>query len=136
MELRHYWAILRRSWWLVLGLPLLVALLTIGSYFVLPPRYGVLVSLQVTQAQIAADPAAVTLPDYNNYNSWAASEFIVDDLLQIVETRQFAEDIVADVRVHNQRDLSPDAVREGLSARCMCRSRPIPKNTPNGFRGR
>lgn len=116
MELRHYFNILRRSWPLVLGLPLAVALLTVGLWFVLPPRYGVLVSMQVNQREIANNPATVTLPDYNNFNSWAASEYIVDDLLQIVETRQFATDVVADVKINNQRDLDPAAVRDGLSA--------------------
>lgn len=116
MELRHYFGIVRRFWPLVVGLPLLVALLTIGLWVWGPQRYGLLVTMQVNQREIASDPAAVTLPDYNNYNSWAASEYVVDDLLQIVQTQQFAKDVVADIQINNQRDLDPNAVREGLSA--------------------
>lgn len=116
MELRHYFGILRRSWPLVLGLPLLVALLTIGLWFVLPHRYGVIVQMLVTQQPFATNEPVVTLPDYNNFNSWAASEYVVDDILQLVETPVFATDIAA--WINQQRGLSLDVedVSAGLSA--------------------
>lgn len=116
MELRHYFGILRHSWPLVLGLPLLVALLTIGLWFVPPHRYGVRVTMLVTQQPFATNEPAVTLPDYNNFNSWAASEYIVDDILQLVETPGFAGDVVAWVKQQRGLDLDVEQVRAGLSA--------------------
>jgi capsular polysaccharide biosynthesis protein len=116
MELRHYGEILGRSWPLVLGLPLVVLLLSIGLYLSRPARYGMTVAMLVTQAQIARTTDDTTLPDYDNWNSWAASEFIVDDLLQIVETRRFAEDVAAIVKQEHNLDLDPSAITAGIEA--------------------
>lgn len=116
MELRHYLTIIRRSWWLVLGLPALVALLTVALWLILPGRYGLRVAMLVTQNQIAASDPAAILPDYNSYNSWAASEYIVDDLLQLVETQRFARDIVALVQQQHGVTLDTEQVRRGLEA--------------------
>ncbi len=116
MELRHYFDILRRSWPIVVGLPLLVALLTIALWFVLPGRYGTLVAMLITQQQIATNQADAILPDYNNFNSWAASEYIVDDMLQLVETRRFAQDIVDYVQQQHGVALDVEQVRRGLDA--------------------
>ncbi|HEY0607554.1 MAG TPA: hypothetical protein VGD58_31840 [Herpetosiphonaceae bacterium] len=116
MELRHYFAILRRSWPLVVGLPLLVALATIAATFLLPARYGTQVVMFVTQKPIATDQSSVVLPDYNNFNSWAASEYIVDDMLQLVQTRTFAQDIAGWIKQNHNADLDPSAIQEGLAA--------------------
>lgn len=116
MELRHYWDILRRSWPVVVGLPLLVALLTIGLGAFGPAQYGISLSMQVNQRQIADDQQAVELPDYNNYNSWAASEYIVDDLLQMVKTERFAQDIAATVRQQHNVDLDVSKIVRGMDA--------------------
>jgi capsular polysaccharide biosynthesis protein len=116
MELRHYFGIVRRSWPLVVGLPLLVALLTIALWFVLPARYGLQVTMLVTQRPFATNETAVTLPDYNSFNSWAASEYIVDDILQLVETPAFARDITDWVRQQHGVELDPTVIQSGLSA--------------------
>jgi capsular polysaccharide biosynthesis protein len=116
MELRHYFDIVRRSWPLVVGLPLLVALLTIALWFVLPGRYGTQVTMLVTQQQIATNQTDALLPDYNNFNSWAASEYIVDDLLQLVETRRFAQDVAASVQSQHGVALDVEQVRRGMDA--------------------
>jgi len=116
MELRHYWDILKRSWPLVLGLPLAVLLLSVGLYFLRPPRYGITVAMLITQAQIARSSAEPMLPDYNNNYSWLSSEFIVDDMLQIVETRAFAEDVAAVVKQQHNLDLDPSEITAGIEA--------------------
>lgn len=116
MELRHYFGILRRSWPLVVGLPLLVALATIAAAFLLPARYATQVVMFVTQKPIATDQSSVVLPDYNNFNSWAASEYIVDDMLQLVQTRTFAQDIAGWIKQQRNADLDPVSIQEGISA--------------------
>ena len=116
MELRHYFQIVRRSWALVLGLPALVALLTVGLAFVLPPTYEITAALLVTQRPIAGPPETVTLPDYNLFHSWAASEYIVDDIPQIVETERFAADVAAWVGERYGRTIDPRDVSGGLEA--------------------
>ena len=116
MEFRHYWGIVRRSWPLVLGLPLLVALLTLALYVVLPRRYTITAAMLVTQRPLAVDEPQVTLPDQNNRESWTASEFIVDDILQLVETQRFAEDVAGWMGAERGRAIDPEAITEGLEA--------------------
>jgi len=116
MELRHYYMILRRSWPLVIGLPLLVALISAAMALNTPPRYGARVAMLVTQQQIAATGPSGMLPDYNNYNSWATSEFIVDDMTQLVGTRRFAQDIQSWIKQQYNTDLDLGMIQGGLSA--------------------
>ncbi len=116
MEFRHYWGIVRRSWPLVVGLPLLVALLTLALHVVLPRSYTITAAMLVTQRPLAIDAPQVTLPDENNRESWAASEFIVDDILQLVETRRFADDIAGWMQAERGRTIDPDAITAGLEA--------------------
>jgi hypothetical protein len=49
MELRPYLSILRRRWWIVLALPLLVALASTVAAFTRPARYGVPMRLLITR---------------------------------------------------------------------------------------
>lgn len=116
MDLWHYLRILRRSWPLVLGLPLVVAVVTVLLWLFGPATYGMRVALIVTQRPLATNEATVSLPDYNSFNSWATSEYIVDDLLQVVTMRQYAQDIVAYAKAQHNADLDPEAVQQGLSA--------------------
>ena len=116
MELRQYYAILRRSWRLVVGLPLLVALLTVALWVILPARYTARTAMLVTQQPLATNAPNMILPDYNNFNSWAASEYVVDDLLQLVQTPVFASDVVERIKQKHGLQLDPKTVREGLSA--------------------
>ncbi len=116
MEFRHYFEIVRRSWPLVVGLPLLVALLTLALYVVLPHQYTITAAMLVTQRPLAVDEPQVMLPDQNNRESWTASEFIVDDILQLVETRRFAEDIAGWMAAERGRTIEPEAITAGLEA--------------------
>lgn len=116
MELRHYARIVWRSWPLVLGLPVLVALLTIVLAFLLPTRYTITAAVMVTQRPIGVSEAQITLPDENIYYNWSASEFVVDDILQIVETRRFADDIAGWLQSQHGVALDPELISEGLEA--------------------
>ncbi|MBA3943098.1 MAG: hypothetical protein H0X37_00885 [Herpetosiphonaceae bacterium] len=93
MELRQYWQIVRNAWRIVLGLPLLVAVLTVGLGLLLPRSYVAKTSMVITQRPIATVQPSLTLPDENNYYNWVATEYVDDDVLQVVQTQQFANDI-------------------------------------------
>jgi capsular polysaccharide biosynthesis protein len=58
MELRLYLAILRRRWWILVALPLLVAAISGVAAAGQPARYGTTVRLLVTRGAIAGDDAA------------------------------------------------------------------------------
>ena len=59
MELRLYLAILRRRWWILVALPLLVAVISGVAAVRQPARYGTTVRLLITRGLIAGDGAAV-----------------------------------------------------------------------------
>ncbi|MDQ2997047.1 MAG: hypothetical protein M3R61_08340 [Chloroflexota bacterium] len=58
MELRLYLAILRRRWWILVMLPLLVAAISGVAAASQPARYGTTVRLLVARGAIAGDDAA------------------------------------------------------------------------------
>jgi capsular polysaccharide biosynthesis protein len=116
MELRHYLRIVRRSWPLVVGLPVLVALISFALAFRSPQRYAITAAMLVTQRPIATKGAQNILPDQNNWNSWAASDYILDDILSLVQTRRFADDIAAWLQSRYQLKLDPQRISQGLSA--------------------
>ncbi|MEO7910833.1 MAG: hypothetical protein ABIV47_14405 [Roseiflexaceae bacterium] len=57
MELRLYLAILRRRWWILVALPLLVAAISGVAAASQPARYGTTVRLLITRAPISGDNA-------------------------------------------------------------------------------
>jgi len=116
MELTHYLRILRRSWPLVIGLPVLVALLTLALALLLPESYKITAAVLVTQHSTAANAPQNILPDQNNWNSWAASEYVVDDIPQIVETRRFADDVAAWIQRQHGVRVDPEDIQEQLTA--------------------
>jgi len=91
MELRHYWKIARRGWWLIL-LPALVAA-TYGLATYQPPAATYAASLRFTAGQPETLAAS---PNYDpNYYRWLTSEYIVSGLKDWVQTGEFASAVHA-----------------------------------------
>ena len=116
MELRHYLRIVRHSWPLVVGLPVLVALISFALALRSPQRYTITAAMLVTQRPIAAKGSQTILPDQNDWNSWETSDYVLDDILSLVQTRRFADDIVAWLQLQHQLKLDPGRISQGLSA--------------------
>ncbi|NJL05916.1 MAG: hypothetical protein HC911_13620 [Chloroflexaceae bacterium] len=99
MQLRLYLHILRRSWWLVLGLPVLVALLSTAAELRKPPRYAAFAQFMVSQEPfVLADQAGNPEPaftDFNTLSSWQSTSYIIDDMPQVIASRAFALDVQA-----------------------------------------
>jgi capsular exopolysaccharide synthesis family protein len=116
MELRHYLNILRRSWRLIVGLPLVVGAVTLALGLLLPAPYTITAQMLVTQQPIASTTAPLTLPNYENYHSWLSSEYSNDDLPQLVRTRRFATDVANWVQTQHGLALDPEDLTEQMSA--------------------
>ncbi|MBI2862787.1 MAG: hypothetical protein HYX89_08195 [Chloroflexi bacterium] len=96
MELRTYWAIFWRRWWLAAGVVVLVFAV---SLFALP---GQVISYS-SQVRVAVQPQLpITSPEYSpafhEYYAYAASEYLVDDLAEMVKTSAFSADVQQRVR--------------------------------------
>ncbi len=119
MQLRHYFSILRRFWLLIVALPLVVGLVSLALALVQPPTYSSQASLMVTQTpRIPAGTAE--FPDFNLNHSWLGSEFILDDLPQVVTSRAFAED-VSELLAAQGYEVAPEQVQHGMEAEVLHR---------------
>lgn len=129
MQLRHYLNILLRVWPLIVALPIAVGLLSFLVELRQPQRYGASARVMVTQTPRfeAQDPS---LPDFNLFYSWQGSEYILDDLPQVVTSRMFAEDVV---RVLGEQGLTvaPEVVQGSLQAQKFHRVITLASNTDN-----
>lgn len=88
MELRAYWAILRRRWAAPVLLPILVAVFSAAQlrpWQDPPPSYGVNMRLLVGVLPVGE-------PDgYDpRYYAWMTSEYLVDDFSEVLATEMFA----------------------------------------------
>jgi capsular polysaccharide biosynthesis protein len=94
MELRDYWAILRRRWWIPVLLGLLVGLLSLiqlRPWQPKPPQY--VASLRMLVGVMPATDAAITAYYDPRYYAWLTSEYLVDDFTEVVRSRLFADNV-------------------------------------------
>lgn len=95
MELRQYWHIIRRRWWLPVGLVVLVglfSLLTLRPWETRPTVYTATLRFNVG---LQPEPRTADYYTYDRYYTWLGSEYLIDDLSEIVKGSAFAEAVSA-----------------------------------------
>lgn len=93
MELRDYWRIVRRRWWIPVALTLLVAGISAAQlrpWRSPPPSYSA--SLRLLVSVLPATQADASLYD-PRYYTWLTSEYLVDDFTEVVGSELFAQAI-------------------------------------------
>ncbi len=95
MELRQYWGIIWRRWWIIVGL-VIVALagsILFRSHpkpmYQATMRFTIGVSPETDADRVTMDPL---------YSAYLASEYIADDFAEIVKSESFAADVSARLR--------------------------------------
>jgi len=89
MELRTYWKILIRRWWLVV-VPAMVVVLYVAATYTRPgPAYQV-----VMRFSAGTEPSGLS-QDYDRYYPWLTSEYIANGLADVAETGAFARAVAA-----------------------------------------
>lgn len=114
MELREYWSILQRRWWLPAALALLVGLLSLVQlqpWRPAPPSYNA--SMRMLVGVLPAAEQDVTAYD-PRYYAWLTSEYLVDDFTEVVRSQLFAQN-VSD-RLNEQNIVVPAGVIQGSAA--------------------
>jgi capsular polysaccharide biosynthesis protein len=114
MELRAYWEILRRRWWLPLllaGLVALISALQLRPWETRPPSYSASMRLLVGVLPATDAPQSAYDP---RYYAWLTSEYLVDDFTEVVRSELFARGVSA--RLADQAIELPPGVIQGSAA--------------------
>ncbi|MFN2226896.1 MAG: hypothetical protein ACK2UY_11320 [Anaerolineae bacterium] len=87
MELRQYWRILTRRWWLIVVLPLVVLLVSLVTYQAPATTYqaGMRFAIGIEGAEPVLAPSGEGRSD-----AWLASEYLADDLSEVLKGGDFA----------------------------------------------
>ncbi|GIV76183.1 hypothetical protein FKZ61_013275 [Litorilinea aerophila] len=114
MELREYWQMIRRRWWLPVALTALVALfsaLQLRPWQAPPPSYSATMRLLV--GVMPAGDLDTSLYD-PRYYAWLTSEYLVDDFTEVVRSELFARQVSA--RLAQQQLTVPPGTIQGSAA--------------------
>jgi capsular polysaccharide biosynthesis protein len=109
MELRTYWKILIRRWWLVVVPIFAVALHTAATYSPPGPTYQV-----VMRFAAGTRPAGLS-EDYDRYYPWLTSEYVANGLSDVAVTGAFAQ-AVASRLAEAGYETSPSAIQPAIVA--------------------
>jgi capsular polysaccharide biosynthesis protein len=92
MELREYWRIIRRRWWVPVGLALGVLTLTLAAQRPWAPRVP---SYSATMRfNVGLKPERIPgVYTYDRYYTMLTSEYLVDDMGEIVRSQAFAQEV-------------------------------------------
>ncbi|MCU0490280.1 MAG: Wzz/FepE/Etk N-terminal domain-containing protein [Chloroflexaceae bacterium] len=129
MQLRAYLGILRRFWWLLLALPLLVGAVSLVLELGQPQRYGSSARIMLSQ-EPQPQPEAAPFPDVNLSYSWQSTVYLLDDLPQVVASRRFAED-VSQLLASQGTSLPPEAVQGSISVNVLHRAVQLSASAPS-----
>lgn len=115
MELREYWSILRRRWWIPVLLGLLVgviSLVQLRPWQAKPPAYTA--SLRMLVGVMPAAGEDVTTYYDPRYYAWLTSEYLVDDFTEVVRSALFAANVSQ--RLAGQNITVPPGAIQGSAA--------------------
>lgn len=115
MELREYWSILRRRWWIPVLLGLLVgviSLVQLRPWQAKPPAYTASLRMLVGVMPAAAEDAATYYDP--RYYAWLTSEYLVDDFTEVVRSALFAANVSQ--RLAGQNITVPPGAIQGSAA--------------------
>jgi capsular polysaccharide biosynthesis protein len=114
MELREYWQIFRRRWWISVALTMLVALfslLQLRPWQPAPISYTATLRMLVGVLPATGIDATAYDP---RYYAWLTSEYLVDDFTEVVRSELFAKNVSA--RLAAQEIIVPPGVIQGSAA--------------------
>ena len=110
MELREYWRIVWRRWWILAGLILLVLAASLVFRPHPTPMYQASMRFTIGVSP-ASDSERLTIDPL--YSAYLASEYIADDFTEIVKSESFAGDVSA--RLAGQGVVIPAGLIQGFT---------------------
>lgn len=107
MELKLYWRVVRRRWWL----PVLMVVLVLGLSVARPkPPRGYVASMRFLVG-VRPEPVGEGAYGYDRYYTWLTSEYLIDDFSQVVSGSEFARRVSA--RLENEGLTVPPGAIQG-----------------------
>jgi capsular polysaccharide biosynthesis protein len=112
MELRQYWSIVYKRLWIVIVLVAIVLIISLISRPGSPTIYQA--SMRFTVG-LAPEHRSADYYTYDRYYTWLASEYLVDELTEIVGSGAFAR-VVSGELANSGLDIPAGALRGSLGA--------------------
>ncbi|MDH7489074.1 MAG: hypothetical protein QHH80_06160 [Anaerolineae bacterium] len=94
MELRAYWRVLKRRWWVWVLLPVLVVLITLLTAKPAPATYTASMAFTVG---IRPEAKTGDYYAYDRYYTWLTAEYFVDDLAEVIRRSEFSNAVSAEL---------------------------------------
>jgi capsular polysaccharide biosynthesis protein len=114
MELREYWRIIRRRWWMPVALVGSVALLSALQLRIWQAQaVSYAASMRMLVGVLPAADADIAAYD-PRYYGWLTSEYLVDDFTEVVRSELFARNVSA--RLADQTIIVPPGAIQGSAA--------------------
>src|SRR5690606_2693122 len=113
--LKDYLAILWHRWYLVLLVPALVLVGVVVQATQTKPSYTATARVAVTHAPEVEPPQ----PDYfryDDYYTYLASEYLIDDLVEVVRGNVFAADVAKTIDETTGIQVSPGEIQGAISS--------------------
>lgn len=95
MELKAYARIVLARWWLIVALVGIVMLASLPS--LLSPRPAIYQASMRFAVGVVPEPRAGDYYTYDRYYTWLASEYLLDDLAEVVKSDLFASAVSAEL---------------------------------------
>jgi capsular polysaccharide biosynthesis protein len=90
MELRQYWRIIWRRWWLIATLLAIVLIVSLATYRPPAPIYQATMQFAIG---IEGDESVSAVSGEGRSDAWLASEYLADDLSQVLKGGDLAKKI-------------------------------------------
>ncbi|HET9017276.1 MAG TPA: Wzz/FepE/Etk N-terminal domain-containing protein [Thermomicrobiaceae bacterium] len=113
MELKDYLSVLWRRWYIVVLVPILVLAGVLYQQSHAHPIYTATTRLAVVREPEPA-PATPSYYSYDNYYAYLASEYLLDDLVEVVHGNVFASDVAHTIATTKGIQMSPGEVQAAL----------------------
>ncbi len=94
MELRQYVAVIRRRWHIAALITLAALAVSVGLALRGPAAYTASMRLAIS---VIPDPRVGDFFKYDSYYAWLASEYLADDLSEVLKSDAFAQDVSAEL---------------------------------------
>lgn len=115
MELKEYLSVLRRRWYFVAVVPLLVLIGVLYQASQASTSYTATVRMAVARAP-EPEPPQRDFFRYDQYYAYLSSEYLIDDLVEVVRGNVFAGDVSRMLVATEGIEVSPSEVQGSLAS--------------------